>query len=93
VKSVGSEVHTINPKLHQLATKAVESEQPTLFTSISDLCESTTLLSIVIGILERIKAKGLDPEELALLEQVAPKVAQLRTAINARAEKKLQRID
>ena len=78
---------TIDPRLHQLARKAIESNQPTLFTSISSLCEATALLRIVSGMLERIKAKGLNSEELVLLEDLTPKITQLRTWIDAKVDK------
>lgn len=93
VDSVGSEIHTINPRLHELARKAVESRQPSLFSSITDLCESTALLRIIAGILERIKAKNSDPDKLALLEQVTSQVARLKTEIDAEADRTLKEID
>jgi hypothetical protein len=82
------DIYTYDP--HELLTKAFKSKQPALFESISALYEATTLLSIVSGILERIKAKGLNSEEVTLLEDVAPIVTHLRTAINARADKELR---
>lgn len=92
-KAVEMDAHTIDPRLCQLLAKAAETKQAALFTSTCGLFESTALLSIVDGLLERVKAKGLNVEELGLLDEVAPKVAQLKAAVNARADKELEKLN
>src|SRR5439155_8035182 len=89
-ETIETEVWTSYEPMLKLDAKAAENKGAPWIIAIYGLYECTALLSIVSGMLERIKAKGLDSEELALLEDAAPKVAQLRTAINARAEKELE---
>jgi hypothetical protein len=91
-EAVEREVWTSYPRLLELGAKAAEIEikGPPWIIAIYALYESTALLSIVSDMLERIKTKGLNSEELALLEDVARKVAQLRAAVNAQADKELE---
>jgi hypothetical protein len=77
-------------EVQEVAREFAKAAEHPLFVSISGLYESTAQLSIVLGMLERIKATGLSSEELAILDEVAPKVAQLRAAMDARTEKELK---
>jgi len=89
-ETIETEIWTSYQPMLKLDAKAAENKGAPWIIAIYGLYECTALLSIVSGMLERIKAKDLNSEELATLEEVAPKIAQLRTAINARAEKELE---
>jgi hypothetical protein len=90
VEAVEIEVWTSYPPMLELCAKAAQSKEPVWFQAFRGLYESSALLRIGSDMLERVKTKGLNSEELALLEDVAPKVTQLRTEINARADKELK---
>ena len=90
VEAVEIEVWTSYPPMLGLCEKAAGSKEPVWFQAIAGLYESTGLLSIGSAMLERVKAKGLNSEEQALLEDVAPKVAELKAMVKARADKELE---
>ena len=90
VEAVEIEVWTSYPPMLELCAKAAESKEPVWFQAVAGLYESTGLLSIGSAMLERVKAKGLNSEEQALLEDVAPKVDQLKAMVKTRADKELE---